>query len=70
MTQLGRHRAPVRHAHPKSRHISLGASAVAAAAVLLTGGVTAANSEEQAPPYIDVVALEDDATLLMTFETS
>jgi resuscitation-promoting factor RpfB len=63
MTQHGRHRAPVRHAHTKSRHISLGASAVAAAAVLLTGGVTAANSEEQAPPFIDVVALENDATV-------
>lgn len=64
MTQLGRHRAPGRHARPKSRHISLTTSAVAAAAVLLTGGITAAaNSDEQAPPYIDVAALAIDSTV-------
>jgi len=63
MTQLGRHRAPGRHARPKSRHISLTTSAVAAAAVLLTGGITAAaNSEEQESAYIDVVALAIDGT--------
>ncbi len=64
MTQRGRHRAPGRHARPKSRHISLTTSAIVAAAVLLTGGITAAaNSSEQAPPYIDVAALVIDSTM-------
>ena len=63
MTQLGRHRAPGR-ARPKSRHISLATSAVAATAVLLTGGLTAAaNSEGQAPTFIDVSALAIDETV-------
>ena len=63
MTQRGRHRAPGRHARPKSRRISLTTSAVATAAVLLTGGITAAaNSDEQPLPYVDVAALEIDAT--------
>jgi hypothetical protein len=63
MTQLGRHRAPGRHARPKTRHVSLTTSAVTAAAVLLTGGITAAaNSDEQAPPYIDAAALAIEST--------
>lgn len=62
MTQRGRHRAPGRHARPKSRRISLTTSTVAAAAVLLTGGITAAaSSDEQPLPYVDVVALAIDS---------
>lgn len=64
MTQRGRHRAPGRHARPKSRRISLTTSTVAAAAVLLTGGITAAaSSNEQPLPYVDVVALAIDSTV-------
>ncbi|MFM1778526.1 MAG: hypothetical protein RL741_1144 [Actinomycetota bacterium] len=64
MTQRGRHRAPGRHARPKSRRVSLTTSAVATAAVLLTGGITAAaNSNEQPLPYVDVAALAIDSTV-------
>lgn len=63
MTQRGRHRAPGRHARPKSHNVPLTSAIVAGAAVLLTGGITAANSSEQAPPYIDVAALAIDSTV-------
>lgn len=64
MTQRGRHRAPGRHALPKSRQVSRTTAAIAATAVLLTGGITAAaNSNETAPPYIDVKALVLDSTV-------
>ena len=64
MTQRGRHRAPGRHALPKSRQVSRTTSVIAAAAVLLTGGITAAaNSNESTPPYIDVTALALDSTV-------
>lgn len=63
MTQRGRHRAPGRHARPKSHNVPLTSAIVAGAAVLLTGGITAANSQEQTPPYIDVAALVFDSTV-------
>lgn len=63
MTQRGRHRAPGRHARPKSHNVPLKSAIVAGAAVLLTGGITAANSTEQVPPYIDVAALAIDSTV-------
>ena len=63
MTQRGRHRAPGRHARPKSRNVPLTSAIVAGAAVLLTGGITAANSSEQAPPYVDAAALAIESTI-------
>jgi len=63
MTQRGRHRAPGRHARPKSHNVPLTSAIIAGAAVLLTGGITAANSSEQAPPYIDATALATDSTV-------
>ncbi len=63
MTQRGRHRAPGRHARPKSHNVPLTSAIVAGAAVLLTGGITAANSTEQIPPYVDVAALVIDSTV-------
>ena len=63
MTQRGRHRAPGRHARPKSRNVPLTSAIVAGAAVLLTGGITAANSREQAPPYVDAAALVIESTV-------
>lgn len=62
MTQRGRHRAPSRHARPKTHNVPLRSAIVAGAAVLLTGGITAANSTEQIPLYIDVVALASDSS--------
>ena len=62
MTQRGRHRAPGRHARPKTHNVPLRSAIVAGAAVLLTGGITAANSTGQIPPYIDAVALASDST--------
>jgi hypothetical protein len=62
MTQRGRHRAPGRHARPKNRNVPLTSAIVAGAAVLLTGGITAANSQEQAPIYIDPVALASESS--------
>ena len=62
MTQRGRHRAPGRHARPKTHNVPLRSAVVAAAAVLLTGGITAANSTEQIPPYIDAVALASESS--------
>lgn len=63
MTQIGRHRAPGRHARPKSHNVPLRSAVVAGAAVLLTGGITAANSSETPPPYIDTYALAVDSTV-------
>ena len=62
MTQRGRHRAPGRHARPKTHNVPLRSAIVAGAAVLLTGGITAANSTEQIPPYIDAVALASESS--------
>jgi len=62
MTQRGRHRAPGRHARPKTHNVPLRSAIVAGAAVLLTGGITAANSTEQISPYIDVVALASNSS--------
>jgi hypothetical protein len=62
MTQRGRHRAPGRHARPKTHNVPLRSAIVAGAAVLLTGGITAANSTEQIPLYIDAVALASNSS--------
>ena len=63
MTQIGRHRAPGRHARPKSHNVPLRSAVIAGAAVLLTGGITAANSSETPPPYINTYALAVDSTV-------
>lgn len=70
MTQRGRHRAPGRHARPKTHNVPLRSAIVAGAAVLLTGGITAANSTEQIPSYIDVVALASDSSDTLNVKNS